>query len=97
MNKTFTTSNQNGTYISFLEYEYEEDFESFLTFLSSKLNFEASPVSRGPYSLLVEIVVDGSALTASYNTDADCYLYIPAGVKLTSDEIIKRCFGEAGA
>ena len=30
MKKTYTFDNENGTFISFLDYEEEDDFETFL-------------------------------------------------------------------
>jgi hypothetical protein len=96
MKKTYTFSNENGTFICFLDYEEEDDFKTFLPFVCEKLGVAVPPTTVAPYSLIAELDYANSSLTASYNADAGCYLRISPESKLSAEAIIERCYGKAG-
>jgi hypothetical protein len=95
MKKTYTFDNQNGTFISFLDYEEEDDFEAFLAFVSDKLGVPVPEARLSPYSVFTELSYSGSILTAACGSDAGCYLRIPPESQLSADEIVEKCYGIA--
>jgi hypothetical protein len=95
MKKTYTFSNGNGTFICFLDYEEEADFETFLTYVCERLGIDVPPTSVAPYSLIAEIAYENVQITASCNTDAGCYLRLPLDSKLAPEAIVQTCYGEA--
>lgn len=95
MKKTYTFDNQNGTFISFLDYEEEADFDAFLVFISGKLNVPIPETRQSPYSVIAEFGYCETLLTAAYGSDAGCYLRIPPESQLSAGEIIEKCYGIA--
>lgn len=93
MKKTYSFRNENGTFVCFLDYEEEDDFEMFLPFVCERLEVEVPLTTVTPYSLMAEFDYGGSSLVASYNADAGCYLRIPPNSNLSADAIIERCYG----
>lgn len=93
MKKNYIFNNENGTFISFLDYEEEEDFEAFLAFISSKLEVPIPETHLSPYSIFTELRYSETLLTAAYGHDAGCYLRIPSKSDLSAREIIEKCYG----
>jgi hypothetical protein len=93
MRKTYTFENENGTFISFLDYESEDDFETFLAFISGKLGVPIPETSLSPYSIFAELKYSETPLTAAYGSDAGCYLRIPPESQLCAREIVEKCYG----
>ncbi len=96
MKKTYSFKNENGTFVCFLDYEEEGDFETFLLFVCERLGVVEPLTTVTPYSLMAEFEYAGSELIASYNSDAGCYLRIPPGSTLPANTLIDQCYGEAG-
>lgn len=95
MEKTYTFGNENGTFIDFLDYEEEVDFEAFLAFISEKLEVPIPEARLSPYSVFAELRYSQTTLTAGYGSDAGCYLRIPPKSQLTAAEVIEKCYGNA--
>jgi hypothetical protein len=93
MKKTYTFANENGTFISFFDYEEEKDFEAFLAFVSRKLGIETPEINQSPYSIFAELQYVETSLTAAYGSDAGCYLRIPQQSQLSAGEIVEKCYG----
>jgi len=94
MKKTYKFENDNGIFISFLDYESEDDFSSFLAFLSAKMSIPRPLITVSPYSLIAEFEFRGAILDASYDTDAGCSLRIPPDSELSAEAVIGLCYGE---
>lgn len=92
MKKTYSFKNMNGSFICFIDYDTEADFDTFLKFICGKLNITLPPVSISPYSVYANIKVDGNILTASYNSDAGCYLFIPTESDLSPEELLSKIY-----
>lgn len=93
MKKTYAFDNENGTFISFLDYEEEDDFEAFLAFVAGKLGVPIPETRRSPYSVIAELRYSETPLTAACGSDAGCYLCIPPESQLSAGEIIEKCYG----
>lgn len=92
MDSTYVFANDNGTFVCFLDYEEEDDFDSFLSFVFAKLDVKQSSMVESPYSLLVEFAFRGTQLLATYSSDAGCHLRIPPGSELSAKEIVEQCY-----
>lgn len=95
MKDTYTFSNENGTFISFLDYEDEGDFPDFLSFFCKKLGLEVPSITETPYSLIAEFNYGGTDISASYGADAGCYVRIPPDAGLSARTIVEKCYGQA--
>lgn len=95
MKKTYIFSNENGVFISFLDYEGEDEFEMFLGFVCRKLGVPIPLTTASPYSPIAEFKYANTPLIASYNTDAGCYLHILPGSQLSAELVVEQCYGTA--
>lgn len=91
MRKIHTSSDKNGTCISFYDYEEEDNFDAFLAFVCGKLGVKVPPVIVC-YTLIAEFEYADTVLTASCNYG--CYLRIPPESQLSAETIIEKCYGQ---
>lgn len=95
MKKTYTFGNDNGVFISFLDFEDEADLDAFIAFLGQQLDVSIPEPVQSPYSVFVEFAYGGTNLTASFVADAGCYLHIPLGSGVSAEEIVATCYPPA--
>lgn len=94
MKKTYNFTNENGVFISFLDYEYEDNFDEFIKFIGRQLRVAIPEAAEGPYGRIVEFVYGGEPITASYTSDAGCFLRFPINGMISASDIVARCYGE---
>lgn len=90
--KTVQLNKPNGIFLIFNDYEYEEDFQEFLAFLTSKLDISLPQAVEHPYSDSAAIQVAGVDITAMFHGDTGCCLLIPIDNQSLTDRIVATCY-----
>lgn len=93
--KTVKLEKPNGIFVIFNDYEFEDDFSSFLDFLSKKLKVTLTKPTQYPYSLAVEIAQPEGEMTAMFHDDTGCCVRIAPGEQALAlaDHIVHVCYG----
>jgi hypothetical protein len=91
--KVTVLKKENGTFIFFNDYEYEDDFLPFLDFLRLKLNVAISLPSQLPYSPVVEFAVGDERATAMFYDGVGCCICVPPEHGEFASFIVQACYG----
>jgi len=94
MKITYKFNNDNGTYLCFGEFEYEEDFPRFLAGISERFNITEPEPRQGPYSVTADFVWLESNLIAMFHEDTGCCIVVPIDSSKVVEEI-ERLMGKA--
>jgi len=91
--KMYSMNYSDGSLIWFVDYRREADFEDFLALLSAKLGVDIAAAGSAKSALRVDLPYLGAMLTASYRSDAGCYLHVPRSSAISATEIVVKCNG----
>lgn len=92
MKKTYLFSNNNGTFVCFNDYENEDDFDEFLSFVCGKIHVAIPPKVQHPYSMTAELVFSGVPVIAMFHSDAGCCLRFDSVNQSLANEIVGICY-----
>ena len=95
MEKFYKFENNNGIYVCFNEYQYEEDYPEFLELISKKMNIELPSSWQGPYSIYSEFEYAGHTFVAMFDGYTGCCLLIRTApdAGIIAEEIFKLFVG----
>jgi hypothetical protein len=82
---------ENGIFIIFCEYPYEDDFQSFLDFIKERLGVTVGPIEEIVYILVAELRLDDKIFEAMCQGEAGCLIKVESNLDAFADEIIKKC------
>lgn len=73
----YLTKEDKGLFIFFLDYEGEENFEGFLTFLTDEFGMITGEINVYPYNLYADVIYKGIQISATSDDAVGCYLFFP--------------------
>jgi hypothetical protein len=86
----------NGIFMIFNNYDKEDDFPSFLSFLTSHLGVKMPNIEQHPYSLTADIQMPDGILTAMFHDDTGCCVRLASNDETLANQIAIACYGETG-
>lgn len=91
-NKIFVYHEENGIFISFCGYTFEDDFPAFLDFLKEKLCVtDVGQTQVIIYLIITELLVDNKIIRAVFDEQLGCMIRLEPDWNDFADEIVKRC------